>query len=455
MGDARVARVRELKTALSETKARLAKVEAERNALLAHFELALVALRDFEQMDGGWKRGSEEQNENGGGRKEEGKRNWRGGVKNDDEERNENGGGRKEEGKQNWRGGVKKDDEERNENGGGTKCEAQFGARGRLRIIDGWNAILRCRNVSKLTTEDISRLKAEYLANLGIGKPPPADACGLHSLSLTPPAGGARGVGASPADSSARAAASSACCSVAANVPPTPPAGGVGGVGASPAERLARAAASSACCSVAANVPPAPPAGGAGGVGASPAERTWLDSTPPAEGVVAENVLPTPPAVGGGRSTAAPVPSVEVSSVIGVCGRSERERMESAEGTRVAFSPNSPVEGTGVAFSPNSPAGGAGNGHQLSTLNPQPPTLIWIVFDGPEENSYRRDWYRVTYTGGTGPHRADRLILDYVHAAKLLGLDVSRITVETADKALVKRLTALGAQVTGKLADDR
>ena len=419
MGDARVARVRELKTALSETKARLAKVEAERNALLAHFELALVALRDFEQMDGGWKRGSEEQNENGGGRKEEGKRNWRGGVKNDDEERNENGGGRKEEGKQNWRGGVKKDDEERNENGGGTKCEAQFGARGRLRIIDGWNAILRCRNVSKLTTEDISRLKAEYLANLGIGKPPPADACGLHSLSLTPPAGGARGVGASPADSSARAAASSACCSVAANVPPTPP------------------------------------AGGAGGVGASPAERTWLDSTPPAEGVVAENVLPTPPAVGGGRSTAAPVPSVEVSSVIGVCGRSERERMESAEGTRVAFSPNSPVEGTGVAFSPNSPAGGAGNGHQLSTLNPQPPTLIWIVFDGPEENSYRRDWYRVTYTGGTGPHRADRLILDYVHAAKLLGLDVSRITVETADKALVKRLTALGAQVTGKLADDR
>ena len=419
MGDARVARVRELKTALSETKARLAKVEAERNALLAHFELALVALRDFEQMDGGWKRGSEEQNENGGGRKEEGKRNWRGGVKNDDEERNENGGGRKEEGKQNWRGGVKKDDEERNENGGGTKCEAQFGARGRLRIIDGWNAILRCRNVSKLTTEDISRLKAEYLANLGIGKPPPADACGLHSLSLTPPAGGARGVGASPADSSARAAASSACC-----------------------------------CG-AATLPPAPPAGGAGGVGASPAERTWLDSTPPAEGVVAENVLPTPPAVGGGRSTAAPVPSVEVSSVIGVCGRSERERMESAEGTRVAFSPNSPVEGTGVAFSPNSPAGGAGNGHQLSTLNPQPPTLIWIVFDGPEENSYRRDWYRVTYTGGTGPHRADRLILDYVHAAKLLGLDVSRITVETADKALVKRLTALGAQVTGKLADDR
>ena len=100
---------------------------------------------------------------------------------------------------------------------------------------------------------------------------------------------------------------------------------------------------------------------------------------------------------------------VEMSSVMGVCGRSERQRMESAEGC---------------------------------------PTITWIVFDGPEENSYRSGQYRVTYTGGTGPHRADRLILDYVHAVKLLGLDTSRITVETADKALVKRLTALGAQVT-------
>ncbi|MBR5548812.1 MAG: hypothetical protein IKU71_03680, partial [Kiritimatiellae bacterium] len=83
----------------------------------------------------------------------------------------------------------------------------------------------------------------------------------------------------------------------------------------------------------------------------------------------------------------------------------------------------------------------------LSVTTDQQPTLVWIVFDGPEENSYRNGPYRVTYTGGTGPYRADRLILDYVHAAKLLGLDTSRITVETADKALAKRLTALGAKV--------
>ena len=125
----------------------------------------------------------------------------------------------------------------------------------------------------------------------------------------------------------------------------------------------------------------------------------------------------------------------EVPSVMGVCGRSERQRMKSAEGAEAAFSSNSLAEG-------------AGNGPQPLNISTSQPLTCWIVFDGPEENSYRSGQYRVTYTGGTGPHRADRLILDYVHAVKLLGLDTSRITVETADKALVKRLTALGAQVT-------
>ena len=183
--DARVARVRELKTALAEAKERLARVEEERDSLLAHFDLALVALHDFEQLGEG----------------------------------------------------------------------------AQLQIVDGWNAILRHRNVSKLTSEEISQLKADYLANLGI-------------------------------------------------VPQSP--------------------------------------------------------------------------------------------------------------------------------TPNS---------QPSTLNSQRSTPTWIVFDGSEENSYRSGAYRVTYTGGTGPHRADRLILDYVHAVRILGLDTSRIMVDTADKALAKKLVALGAQV--------
>lgn len=190
--DARVARVRELKTSLAAAKERLARVEEERDSLLAHFDLALVALHDFEQL----------------------------------------------------------------------------GEASQLHIIDGWNAILRHRNVSKLTSEEISQLKADYLASLGI-------------------------------------------------VP----------------------------LSVCRNPQPA-----------------------------------------------------------------------SAEG--------------------------------FGAASPHPQTRIWIVFDGAEENSYRSGAYRVTYTGGTGPHRADRMILDFVHAVRLLGLDTARITVDTADKALAKKLTALGARIT-------
>jgi hypothetical protein len=76
-----------------------------------------------------------------------------------------------------------------------------------------------------------------------------------------------------------------------------------------------------------------------------------------------------------------------------------------------------------------------------------PPVSTWIVFDGKIANSYRSGPYRVTYTGGTGAHRADRMILDFVNAARILGLDVSRITVETADKDLSKHIAAAGARV--------
>lgn len=197
IGDARVARVRELKTALAAVKAQLAQVEAERDALLAHTHLAAIVLRDFEQL----------------------------------------------------------------------------APDGQFRIIDGWNAILRGRNVSKLTSDDISKLKAEYLASRGIAQLVKSSN-GLHSPAPT----------SSVAD-----------------------------------------------------------------------ER---------DNPVADSLLPV---------------------------------------------------------------------------------ANWLVFDGSEENSYRSGSYRVTYTGGTGPHRADRLILDYVHAAKLLGLDTSRIAVETADKSLAKKAAALGA----------
>ncbi|MBR3922217.1 MAG: hypothetical protein IKJ45_03835 [Kiritimatiellae bacterium] len=176
--DARVMQVRELKAALAETKARLAKAESERDLLAAHFPLGMAALHDFESL----------------------------------------------------------------------------AAESELRIIDGWNAILRMKNVSKLSSENISDLKKSYLTGLGISEPAP--------------------------------------------------------------------------------------------------------------------------------------------------------------------------EGADL-----------------------PPVSSWIVFDGKDANSYRAGAYRVTYTGGTGAHRADRMRIDYVNVAKVLGLDVSRIVVETADKDLSKRLTALGAKV--------
>lgn len=67
---------------------------------------------------------------------------------------------------------------------------------------------------------------------------------------------------------------------------------------------------------------------------------------------------------------------------------------------------------------------------------------VWIVLDGPEESVQILDKVRVSYTGGTGAHRADRLICDFVRMAAYLGLS-SRLSVRTNDKdfaATVKRL---------------
>ena len=39
---------------------------------------------------------------------------------------------------------------------------------------------------------------------------------------------------------------------------------------------------------------------------------------------------------------------------------------------------------------------------------------VWIVLDGPRESSTSEGGVRVTYTGGEGSQRADRMIVDYV-----------------------------------------
>lgn len=72
-------------------------------------------------------------------------------------------------------------------------------------------------------------------------------------------------------------------------------------------------------------------------------------------------------------------------------------------------------------------------------LGDRPHDLVWIVFDGPKENARNEGRLRISYTGGTGPHRADRFIIDFVRMAKYLGL-LDKIEVRTDDKDFKKAL---------------
>ena len=68
---------------------------------------------------------------------------------------------------------------------------------------------------------------------------------------------------------------------------------------------------------------------------------------------------------------------------------------------------------------------------------------VWIVFDGHDENVHLLGAnVRVSYTGGTGEHRADRFIVDFVRMAKYLGLD-GKLTVRTNDKDFRKAVDRL------------
>ena len=70
---------------------------------------------------------------------------------------------------------------------------------------------------------------------------------------------------------------------------------------------------------------------------------------------------------------------------------------------------------------------------------------VWIVLDGPDENVHLLGGnVRVSYTGGTGEHRADKFICDYVRMAKYLGL-ADRVTVRTNDKDFAKTIARLKA----------
>ena len=75
---------------------------------------------------------------------------------------------------------------------------------------------------------------------------------------------------------------------------------------------------------------------------------------------------------------------------------------------------------------------------------------VWVVFDGAEMNAVSEadGRLRVGYTGGTGAHRADRMVCDYLRMRKILGLN-NPVTVVTDDKDFAKEAAALGAAVKG------
>lgn len=63
---------------------------------------------------------------------------------------------------------------------------------------------------------------------------------------------------------------------------------------------------------------------------------------------------------------------------------------------------------------------------------------IWIVLDGPREAVECDGRLRVSYTGGNGEQRADKLILAFVRFAAYLGL-AERVRVRTNDRELARR----------------
>jgi len=69
---------------------------------------------------------------------------------------------------------------------------------------------------------------------------------------------------------------------------------------------------------------------------------------------------------------------------------------------------------------------------------------VWIVFDGPRESVRTEGRVRVSYTGGTGEHRADKFIVDFVRMAKYLGL-ADKVSVRTNDKDFLSQVRRLVA----------
>ena len=71
-----------------------------------------------------------------------------------------------------------------------------------------------------------------------------------------------------------------------------------------------------------------------------------------------------------------------------------------------------------------------------------PSLFVWIVLDGPRLASRTEGRVRISYTGGEGGQRADRMVVDYVRMAVLLGLG-ERVSVRTNDKDFLRQVERL------------
>jgi len=72
--------------------------------------------------------------------------------------------------------------------------------------------------------------------------------------------------------------------------------------------------------------------------------------------------------------------------------------------------------------------------------------FIWLVFDGSEANATAEGNLRISYTGGDGEQRTDRLVTDYVRLMRLTGRK-AHVTVVTNDKKFGKAVSSLGVEV--------
>ena len=81
-------------------------------------------------------------------------------------------------------------------------------------------------------------------------------------------------------------------------------------------------------------------------------------------------------------------------------------------------------------------------------LADHPADRVWIVFDGGRADARLDGRLRVTFTGGSGPHRADRMVCDYLRMRRVAGATYP-VAVLTEDKDFRRSAASLGATVRG------